>query len=382
MSSSPLGGLRPPAFYLVHYAAIASITPFLVLHYREQGVSGLRLGVLVAVAPLMSLVGAPLLAALGDALRRPRGMLVAALTTAIVASQVIRWSPAYLWLAGGVVLFSLAMSPVVPTVDAMVIEGLGAERHRYGRFRAWGSVGWAVTAPIAGWLTDRAGLRAAFVVFPLLTLVTITLVSGFDIEHASGEKVAWWRLGEFSGGRWREFLMVGFLAGLVTTVSMQYLFLYFDDLGATRGMIGIALMVSAVSEPLVMWGSRRLLSRWDSASLIGAALVTLAIRLVLNGLVGSPWGLVAVQILHGPSYALLWVGAVTKAGELAPEGRAGAAQGVMGAMLTGLGPAVGGVIGGVIYSAVGAPGLFRMAAIPALVAAVLAMRLATASGSS
>jgi PPP family 3-phenylpropionic acid transporter len=78
-----------------------------------------------------------------------------------------------------------------------------------------------------------------------------------------------------------------------------------------------------------------------------------------------------VQVLHGPSFGVLWIAGVAYARELAPQGSRAVAQGLFVAVTGGLGGFAGSLLGGVTYDALGGAGTFLVAAASTALAAVL-----------
>jgi MFS transporter, PPP family, 3-phenylpropionic acid transporter len=70
-----------------------------------------------------------------------------------------------------------------------------------------------------------------------------------------------------------------------------------------------------------------------------------------------------LQLLHGPSFAVMWISGVALARRLAPPGLGATAQGLFSSVGTGLGGAVGAVAGGWIFGAIGPAGAFQTAAL-------------------
>ncbi len=56
-------------FYFCYYAAAACLMPYLVLYYRQIGLSGGQIGLLAGIGPLVTLVAAPLWGGWADATR-------------------------------------------------------------------------------------------------------------------------------------------------------------------------------------------------------------------------------------------------------------------------------------------------------------------------
>src|SRR5204862_4511893 len=57
------------------FAGVAFIAPFQVLYYQRLGFSGMEIGLLAGLAPLVTLFGAPLWTGLADATRRHRRLM-------------------------------------------------------------------------------------------------------------------------------------------------------------------------------------------------------------------------------------------------------------------------------------------------------------------
>ena len=90
-------------------------------------------------------------------------------------------------------------------------------------------------------------------------------------------------------------------------------------------------------------------------------------------MVVSPGLLLGLQLLHGPSFSLLWVAGVAYADELAPKGLSASAQGLFATMVMGWGGVVGALVGGVLYDGVGAAAMFRWTAAGTLTCLVVVL---------
>ena len=63
------------ATYFFFFAAIAALSPFLVLYYEAQGLSGQQIGMLTGVSPLVTIVSASFWGGLADATKQHQRVL-------------------------------------------------------------------------------------------------------------------------------------------------------------------------------------------------------------------------------------------------------------------------------------------------------------------
>ena len=253
----------------------------------------------------------------------------------------------------------------MPLVDHLTLTLL-PEKSRYGALRLWGAVGWGLAAPLTGLLTEQGGLRwAFFVAFGLLGLLWGVSFTLPEVEAERKREVVR-DIRQFVSPAWLSFLLAAFTGGVGLVVSSSFLYLHMADLGISGALVGLALTVATVSELPVFWFSGSLLRRYAAPTLLAVALFTFALRLLLYAFLLEPLLLVTVQLLHGATFSLLWVAGVAYADALAPTGLGAAAQGMFTAAVLGLGGAVGALVGGVLYEAVGAAGMFRWTAVGTL----------------
>lgn len=76
----------------------------------------------------------------------------------------------------------------------------------------------------------------------------------------------------------------------------------------------------------------------------------------------SVWAVVAVQLLHGVSWVCIWSGATTYIHEAAPTNLRATAQGVLSTTYGGFGASGGLLIGGWLFSQLGALRMFLLQA--------------------
>lgn len=371
--------VRSGALYLMYYGSLAALLPFLVLYFERSGLSGGQIGVLSGLMPAFILTAGPLWSAVADARGRARGLVVVAALGSAALAALVPTTAQFLPLLAIVAALAFFAAPLAALIDASVLAVLGDARDRYGRIRSWGAVGWGISAPLVGILTESVGLAWAFFSFGMLMTVTAGVAASMP-RTSSGPRprlalAAIVRL--FANRAWAPFLTASFAGGVAMQGTSTFLYLRLADLGAGETLVGLAITVATVSEVPVFFATTRLLRRWPAQTLLLAALGVFAVRLIAYGLVAAPIALVAMQLMHGASFALMWTAGVQRAAELAPEGRNATSQGVFNATVGGLGATVGALLGGVLYDVLGAGGMFfALAALVAVASIPLGVRTA------
>jgi PPP family 3-phenylpropionic acid transporter len=352
----------PFAFYFLYFAAAASLIPFVVLYYQHLGFSGAQIGLLAGMAPLIALVGAPLWTNLADRTGRHRLILSLTMAGVIVVVLVIPTLNALLPVVGMIALYSLLGSPIVSLSDSATMTMLGDERDQYGRVRIGGTFGWAMAAPLAGLLIENNGLEMAFWSYAAFMALALVVSQRLVFDSPVGAPA----LRAAQGGirtllrnrRWALFLAMAFVCGMGFASVNTYLFAYMQELGASAGVMGLALTLATLSELPVLFFADRLLKRFGSFGLLSLGMAATGIRLLLFAAASAPAGVLAFQFINGLTFPAVWVAGVSFAYDNAPPGLSATAQGLFGAMIFGFGAAAGGLLGGLLIEAVGGRAMY------------------------
>lgn len=360
--------LPPKAFYFFFYAAAASLIPFLALFYAEMGLSGTQIGLLSGILPLITMISAPLWGALADTARQHRRLLGFAISGALISVLVLSATTTFRWMIATLIVYAFFAAPIMPLVDNAVVQMLGDRKEQYGRQRLWGAVGWGVAAPVTGALIDRSGLQWAFAGYAVLMFGGLLVSRRLPITHTKigGDYVRGLRL-LMMNGRWIIFLLAILIGFLSLSMVTSFLFLYLADLGASKMLMGFSLTVATLSEIPIWFFSDRLLDRWGTRGVLTMSLLACGAQAFALSFIRTPWLVLPIQLLHGPSFSAMWAAGVTYASQNAPSGMGATAQGVFTGVAMGLRSALGAFIGGYLYDSVGVVMMFRVGGLCALV---------------
>jgi MFS transporter, PPP family, 3-phenylpropionic acid transporter len=154
ISKKSMKKTAPFTFYFLYYAALACLMPFIVLYYQFFGFSGAQIGLLAGMSPLIILVSAPLWTGIADATRLHRLLMSLAIAgtaaTALVFPSLRTLGSVVLLIA----LYCFFTASIVSFADSATMTMLAGEKEQNGRIRLGGTIGWGVTALIAGILVQ------------------------------------------------------------------------------------------------------------------------------------------------------------------------------------------------------------------------------------
>ena len=349
-------------FYFIFYAAMAALSPFLTLYYQSLGLSGTQIGLLAGLVPLTGMLSGALWSATADATRRYRAILLTGIAGSWVATFFVSRATGLAGLLPLVLINAFFAAPIGALIDSSVVAQLGDNRADYGRIRLWGSVGWGVSALLAGPVLERAGLSWAFTIN--LALLAVVFLIGLRVPLVQTQAAPG---SSFRGGlrvlladsRYLTLLFTALVFGMSLSMVLSYLFLHMRAMGAGESLMAVTLTAATVSEVPFLFLAGRLLRRFGVSRVMAVALALMAARAFAYAWIAAPGWVVVINLFHGPTYALFWAAGVAESNRVAPPGLGATAQGAFASAMFGLGSALGNLSGGVIYQQFGAPFLFQ-----------------------
>jgi len=333
---------------------MASFIPYIVLYYQSIGFSGAQIGLLVAISPLISLVGGPFWTGVADAKHRHRLVMSMALAVAVILIFLLPFLRTFLPVLILIFVYSFMCAPANSLADSATMSMLADEKHLYGRMRLGGTLGWGVAAPLAAILIEKNGLPWAFWIYSLFMFIALLISQKFFyIEHKEQGSFRHGVRTLFVNRQLVLFLFMAFICGTAFATINNYLFAYMHQLQISESRMGVALTIATIAEIPVLFFADRLLIRFKPRGLLILAMAATGVRLLLLALFDSLTGILVFQLINGLTFPALWVAGVSYANENAPAGLSATAQAVFGTMIFGFGAAAGGFLGGVLLENLG-----------------------------
>ncbi len=349
----------PFTFYFFFFAAFSALMPYLVLYYRWRGLTGFQIGLLTGLTPVITTFSASLWTGLADATHRHGLILRLNMAAAILLVLLIPAAGNFLFLFPLILFYTFLFSPIASLADSATLSMLGERRHEYGRIRLGGTFGWGIVSAIAGVVIERYGLVWSFRLYAINMILAWLISSRLMFKTVQGNvSVRHGFRALLTNRRWLIFLMTVFLAGMGMSTVNTYLFPYMEEAGARKSLMGLAALLATLSEIPVFFFSNYMLQKLKARGLLMLSMSVIGARLLLYFLFPKPEAILAIQMVHGLTFAALWTAGVSYAHENAPPGMEASAQGMFGSIMMGFGSGAGGMLGGLLMDRLGAAGMY------------------------
>ncbi len=370
---------RGALFYLAYWGAVGVYMPFINVEFARQGLSGSQIGLLNALLPLMTLLLAPGLAALGDR----RGIRVRILTLSLaglaLALLLLSFPSGFAALAPIMLLLALARCPVGPIGDSLIARMAVRHRLDFGGMRLWGSLGFALVATAFGAIWQRAGYTWMFPVAALLFVPSVLAATRLE-EGPVIERGARRPLRDVTRDRGLMVILAAtFLVGGSLGMDGGFQGIYVEYLGGGGFLVGALFGVSAFSELPAMRFATALARRLGPAATLLLAYALLEVNYIGFALARAPLLLVPLTIIKGVGFGVYFINTVRLIDERTPPEWASTVQALMNAGAAGLAPLLASLLGGVLIDLFGPPAIY-VACLVLISLAMLTLGVAAARG--
>ena len=371
-SGTPLWLMR--IYYLLWTGAGGFLFPFISLFYAEKGLSGTQMGWLATIGSLVGLVSAPLIGRLSDTLPHPRRVLQFCLLGSGILIFLLSQQSLFGWMALIVAVESFVGAPIFPLSDAQALS-ISNEKEGFGSIRLWGSLGWAVTAFVGGWMVNRAGLVSIFIGYAILygfcILVIGRIVTTPRRIQPSGEPRPRFRV------VLRSLVSQRALFGLTIALTFfwltnngryQFETLYMQKLGASEQLIGWAYTYPALMEiPIMLWADK-LVRKYGSGKVLSVSMLMEAFAISAIAVFPSMTSMLFMRAASGLYYSLYAIASAAYTVENAPEGQGATILSLYYVTLAGIISLVTAPLSGLIFDKLGAYPLYIIATLGTFVA--------------
>ncbi len=362
------------AAYFATYLGAGVFLPYFPLWLDSLGYAGWQIGVVTGLNPVLRWTSAITTAYVADRWRCRWAILVGLGLAGTLATVPLLFVRDFRTMVVVMAAMGLVQGPLLPLLDATVLDHLDDLGGDYGRLRLWGSVSFVLGAFAGATLTRPFGpaiVPILIVVANLPLLPVLLRLPRGQHGHAARFRAPWRLLTP----PLRALLGTAFLLNLSSGAWNGFFAVHVANLGLPPSVPGLAWGFAVVAEVgLLFWG-RRILGIIEPAGVVLLVLVVTVLRWALTAVVQSEALVIAVQLGHAFTYSGFHLATQMLLARLvAPESRT-SGQALYGGIAFGLGGTLGLLLAGALVARLGTAGLFAFEAGVAALGAVPAIAL-------
>jgi PPP family 3-phenylpropionic acid transporter len=388
------------ALYAALYAAFGVQSPYLPSLLQARGLAPGEIGLVLAAGTAIRLVTGPLAGRLADRLQSP-GMVLT-VCAAAAAALAVCYAPAHgLWplLVVGI-LQAASLAPLAPLADTLALGTAAsplpgqpaAPMIDYGSVRGTGSAAFILGSLLSGGAIGRLGVGViVWLNAALLAVAAFTAARVPSLLPARPAPPC--QAADARDGGVRVLLRLPIFRRLTLAASLilgshamhdGFAVIRWEAAGIGSGTAGLLWSEQVLSEVVVfLFLGRLVLKRIGPA---GAAVLAAATGMVRWAVMGdTAWlpAMMAIEALHGLTFALLHLACMRLIADNIPPHLAATALALYGTAGIGVATVLATLVSGPLYAAFGAQGFWAMAVLCAAALPVAAtLREASSAASS
>lgn len=356
--------------YLFFWLGENCLSQYLGVFYEAQGLTGTQIGVVGGVFNGAVIAAALAVGLAGDALGRPRRILLVLCGGMILGTGLLFGLRGWPVMLVAVAVYGFAYSPFNGIADKALMSRIAGTPQLFGRYRMGGTLGAGIGVLIAGALILRAPFVSLFAVYWVAALVCAGCVLAMPGEpSAAPEARASWR-------DYRQILRSPAFVPIYLTLAvwgftesgvMQFQALHVARCGLSSSYTSLFVAAAMVGESITFALVPRIIRRLGMSRTIALAFLLQFGRAGTLALLGTlPLGVVLVfQTLGGGAYASLYSVVTQAVSREFPEQVSCSAHTLKLVVNRGVGTTCGSLLLGVLYQrgeSVAAYGLLALTA--------------------
>ncbi len=358
-------------YYFTFMGGWGFVLPFINLFYVSIGFNGKQIGFISSTSAIVGMLVSPLW--VSEVKKRPqaRNILQAALILGGIGYYAIGLQNLFPLIIIIVFLHALAASGIAPLSDSMAVTVSQESGSGYGSVRVWGSLGWIVTVLSSGWLTARYGFIAAFIGVAVMWLIAASLIFFIQPRFFSSRQISTQPKPNLRVALqyiWQDKVLRGFafaliVIGFFNNGVLQFENVFLSELGATKQIISVAGILSAVVEIPFMIYSDKIVQRVGAHRLLLVALsMTIFMRLSVLTL-PSIITIMVVRFIGGVAFSFYTISFIKLISSRTQPTETGTVLAIFSVTLAGLVNIVASPVSGAIFDVIGARWLYALSSV-------------------
>ncbi|MFK5986234.1 MAG: MFS transporter [Pseudomonadota bacterium] len=370
----PYGKLS--SFYWFYFSVLGAIIPYWGLYLSKLGFSASQIGELIAIIMATKIIAPNIWGWFADKTGQRVYIIRLGSFLTIVSFAGVFIDQQFWWLCVVMFSFSFFWNAILPQFEALTLNFLGTDHHRYSLIRLWGSIGFISSVLFLGFLFTYIKIEY----LPLIILVLfigIFISSLFVSEHP--QKIHTLEHEPLQKLLKRPEVISLFIACLLVQMShgpyYSFFSIYAHEFNYSNSYIGFLWALGVLSEVLVFIFMPRWINKIGLRYLLLFSLLSGSLRwLVIAYFIDVQWLLTLNQLLHASTFGIYHVVVITLIHRYFTGSNQGMGQALYSSLSFGVGGALGSLYAGYLWESSGAAVTFEIAALISFFAFLIAIK--------
>ena len=372
-------------YFLLIFGSMGMLMAYMSLHYDQLGFSGIQISTIMIVGSAAVILIAPRYGLVFDRASNKRMVLIGSLSVMALSLGSIAWLKAFVPVLLSWTIYRAVQGPFYSTSENLSYSVASKSTEKgtssFGSIRLWGSIGYAVSTLIAGWIYQNYGFTyntIAFLVVVALSIVVLLLLPGsvFDISGETKQEQlslsAVLKLIVDHRFLWLMALALA-ISDPVQDGIRAFEPIYMQHLGLEAGMIGLANSLSALGEVPFMIYADRVIRKVGVKQIIMIVFVFDIIRRLAVWFFPSAGIVFITSVMTSASFTFRLVCSITLINMILPKNVTSTANALIGVTMFGIGYMLSNALSGFIYDRYGNREIYLVGAGLCVISLILAL---------
>jgi PPP family 3-phenylpropionic acid transporter len=366
---------RLSGFYFFYFATVGSFIPYWSLYLKHIGFNADAIGELSALLISTKIISPNLWGWIADRTGKSLRIIQLAAFFAGLLFSGFLFFHGYLWFAAITLCFSFFWNAALPQFEAVTLQHVKTEPHRYSRIRLWGSVGFIIAVLSVGRLLDSWGIEhLPIVVISTLSLMFLVSLIIPDakrsiIHHADSIGI----LQILKKPEVWAFLLVSLLIQMAHSPYYVFYSVYLKHYQYSASYTGLLWTCGVMAEIVLFIYMKQLLKRFSLRIVLLSSLTLSVLRWwVIANYADNLAILIAAQLLHAATFGGTHVAAMHLIYGYFGEQHQGKGQALYTSLSFGIGGMLGSLYAGYCWESLNPEFVYLVAAFCCALALLIA----------
>ncbi|MDA3957853.1 MFS transporter [Oceanispirochaeta sp.] len=325
---------------------------FLPVYLQQNQLNASQIGIVMAINPLIAVFLQSLFGPLADRTRSKNRLFNLFTAAAIVFILFFPFGVSFHYFIIAIALFSIVQTPMIPISESITLESLEEMKSSYAPVRMMGTVGFAMTSVLVGYLLSWK-IESYFYLIALIGVGNI-LITGLlpTVKgHQGGKEKAPYRE-ILRNKKLSLFVLLLVIAQLSLSLYMTYLPMYYLSIGGLRAYLGWIYFIMGSGEVLVLMFADKIIERLGIQNALGLSISMMGLRFLALLVIDAPIWMIPVSLMNGFTYIIFGFGLAVYMNSSVRKELKTTGQSVL-ALASAVGRVIGALSGGFLISSFG-----------------------------